>query len=580
MSGILEFYRSRFPGQRDVRRQGDGGWNGPCPLCGGEAGKSDRFMIWPDRRESGSHKRGPLCMEHDIPGVWWCRRCGEGGDSIAYLTRCEGMGFKDACAELGIEVKASERTWRRSAPKEPVRSTWQPPVWELPCEQWTEYAGKLVEEAHNLLAAAGGNQWLSARGLGPAEVAAYRLGVLNAESGRIPGRIRLRSVLGLQPKVDDSGKTKTRLFIPRGITIPTFDAAGRVIALRIRRPKADYTYTRPDGTVSTKAKYMALEGSCRAPFLLKSSLPQDLAVYFVVEAELDAMLIHATSGGVVGAIALRSNRIKPDSVAYPLLQAASRVCLALDYDEAGAQALEWWSQAFPTTTRRWPTPIGKDPGDAFAQGADLRQWIAAALPPSVTLPEPGTSLCGVSMPQNEASVQAPADCGQLDSFSPGLNCGGDGASPTAFTPENKEVAPSEPASAIKAQTASDGPRAPHPWDAEGGTADALDSQQQEALEAILNGYFQLSMVPVNVGRAALAWRQHPQILYVKGASCDRLHISQFGLRPGVALNAELHEALVQLRALLRTSPVLRQWLFDHPQEVITQRNFFKLYGDA
>ena len=119
MSGILEFYRTRFSGQRDVRRQGGGGWNGPCPLCGGDAGKSDRFMIWPDRRESGSHKRGPICIEHDIPGIWWCRRCGEGGDSIAYLTKCEGMGFKDACAELASRSRPVSALGADPRPKSP-----------------------------------------------------------------------------------------------------------------------------------------------------------------------------------------------------------------------------------------------------------------------------------------------------------------------------------------------------------------------------------------------------------------------------------------------------------------------------
>ncbi|WP_291442956.1 hypothetical protein [Desulfovibrio sp.] len=575
MSGILEFYRTRFSGQRDVRRQGGGGFNGPCPLCGGEAGKSDRFMIWPDRRESGSHKRGPICIEHDIPGIWWCRRCGEGGDSISYLTKCEGMGFKDACAELGIEVKASERTWRRSAPKEPVRSTFKPTMWELPCDKWTEYASKLVTEAHSYLMGLGGSKWLSARGIGLKEIEAFKLGLLTAENDRIPGRIRLRSVLGLEPKIDDSGKTKTRMLIPRGIIIPTFDAAGRVIAARIRRPKPDYTHTLPDGTVTTKAKYLALEGSCRGPYLLKSSLPPELAVYFVVEAELDAMLIHALSGGVVGAIALRSNRIKPDSVAYPLLLSASRLLLALDYDAAGAEALEWWTKTFPSTARRWPTPIGKDPGDAFAQGADLRQWIAAALPPSVTLPVQCTDQHGGSIAQHASDLQAPAECGHMDSFSSGLDCGGGGASPTACTPENKEVATSEPASAKEAESAAD---TPHPWDAEGGTAEALDEQAQQSLSAMLKGYLPLGLIPVNVGRAALAWQPYPQIVYVRFSNGDQRQ--GFGLRRGCQLTAPLHAALLELRGLERASKFLPMWLRDHPEEVISSRNFLFIDGDA
>lgn len=46
MSTMLELYRHRFGA--GVKARGNG-WNGPCPICGGEVGKSDRFMIWPDR---------------------------------------------------------------------------------------------------------------------------------------------------------------------------------------------------------------------------------------------------------------------------------------------------------------------------------------------------------------------------------------------------------------------------------------------------------------------------------------------------------------------------------------------------
>ncbi|MEI3478429.1 MAG: hypothetical protein V8Q84_04165 [Bilophila sp.] len=48
MATMLENYQHRFGSA--VRVQGNG-FNGPCPLCGGEPGKSDRFVIWPDSRE-------------------------------------------------------------------------------------------------------------------------------------------------------------------------------------------------------------------------------------------------------------------------------------------------------------------------------------------------------------------------------------------------------------------------------------------------------------------------------------------------------------------------------------------------
>lgn len=62
---------------------------GPCPLCGGEPGKSDRFVIWPDRE----HDLGHTCAVNHIPGVCYCRQCRFTGDSIKYLMEIEGLSF-------------------------------------------------------------------------------------------------------------------------------------------------------------------------------------------------------------------------------------------------------------------------------------------------------------------------------------------------------------------------------------------------------------------------------------------------------------------------------------------------------
>ena len=92
MSTMLELYRHRFGA--GVKARGNG-WNGPCPICGGEVGKSDRFMIWPDRERD----LGYTCTENHILGVFSCRRCGRTGDSIRYMMDIEGMSFREACAE-------------------------------------------------------------------------------------------------------------------------------------------------------------------------------------------------------------------------------------------------------------------------------------------------------------------------------------------------------------------------------------------------------------------------------------------------------------------------------------------------
>ncbi len=131
MDRLLDFYRFRF-GQA-IKRQGNG-WNGPCPLCGGEPGKSDRFMVWPDRDDH----LGEICADHKISGIWSCRKCGASGDTIAYLVKCEGMDFKAALGELGIE--GGKKIYRRRrAPAEPKTRSEERRVGKECRSRWSPY---------------------------------------------------------------------------------------------------------------------------------------------------------------------------------------------------------------------------------------------------------------------------------------------------------------------------------------------------------------------------------------------------------------------------------------------------------
>lgn len=560
---LLELYKSRY-GQA-VRRQG-AGWNGPCPLCGGEPGKSDRFMVWPDRRESNGFSRGHMCIEKDIPGAWHCRRCGQSGDTIAYMTQCEGMSWRDVLRELGLDgASAVRRPRRRPAPVEPVvSSAFHPVSWELPSAKWQEYAGKLATEGAEALP--GQEQavsWLLRRGL-PAEAwPRYGLGWLAEDNPRHAGRFRWRSALGLAPKVVD-GREKTKLFIPRGISIPTFDATGHVVAMRIRRPRGDMSGG------GRQSKYLALEGSCRAPFLLRSSLAPELAVYFVVEAELDAMLIHYVTGGRIGALALRSNRTKPDATAHAALRRSQRICLALDYDEAGAEALPWWFQTYGTC-RRWPVPEGKDPGDAVALGVDIRGWIAAALPPSVALPEP-------------AAVPADRLPGSVVEVGRGEN-GGITSIPFATSAENAPAVRPESAGQADACAASDaaggGGAAPDyaaRWEEEGGALDQMHPDDLAAIAPALPDYLKPADVPRAVGLAWLLWRELPGLRYVRFCP-DEFTRPGWGFSGAVRLPdyaLSLHDELLEL---YRCSYMLRAWLRDHRAAIVTARNLFDIWGD-
>jgi len=155
--------------------------------------------------------------------------------------------------------------------------------------------------------------------------------------------------------------------------------------------------------------------------------------FVVVEAELDAMLIALSMAekgkGLAGAIALGSLAHKPDAATCDLLSCAMSVLVALDFeppaavvrkqdegDEAFAKRTHerehrvsnlrrvygWWPEQYPRA-KRWPVPVGKDPGDAFTAGCDIALWVRSGLPP-VMLLEP------IATPP----VTAPLGCSSSD----------------------------------------------------------------------------------------------------------------------------------------------------------------------
>jgi len=105
------------------------------------------------------------------------------------------------------------------------------------------------------------------------------------------------------------------------------------------------------------------------------------------------MAVHFACGGKVGAMASLTNLGKPDAAAHKFMQSSPLILVALDFDppdpkgkRPGAQGWAWWQKHYPQA-QRWPVPMGKDPGEAFALGLDLAEWVDAALPESTPSPE-------------------------------------------------------------------------------------------------------------------------------------------------------------------------------------------------
>ncbi len=104
----------------------------------------------------------------------------------------------------------------------------------------------------------------------------------------------------------------------------------------------------------------------------------------VVESELDGLLVISQAGAVAGCLILGSAGNKPGDRAYHTLKQSLRILDALDYDQAGAGAGKWWRQEFDQV-KRWPVPVGKDPGEAFEAGVDILAWVTEGLPPALTM---------------------------------------------------------------------------------------------------------------------------------------------------------------------------------------------------
>ena len=93
---------------------------------------------------------------------------------------------------------------------------------------------------------------------------------------------------------------------------------------------------------------------------------------------LDGILLHNVAGDLATVFALGSAQARPDADTMKLLNDAERVLLALDTDRAGYTSWLWWRQHFNKAVR-WPVINGKDPGEAYKNGVDLRTWIMAGL---------------------------------------------------------------------------------------------------------------------------------------------------------------------------------------------------------
>lgn len=347
---ILAIAQSKTQLKKTASTHG-GEWVGPCPSCGGR----DRFHVWPDKTDSKRSER---------VGIYWCRSCGKSGDVVQFMVDFDGKSYPEAFAAVGIEAQPSTTKYRTPTVPGAKRTvnphppcTLKNDVQAQASDVWQSKAGALVEHAS---AALKDNNyiltWLKKRGISKQQAEALKLGWLTED------RWRHRASWGLEPVLKEDGSEK-KLWIPAGLVIPMI-AGDTVRRIRIRR------------FGEQEPRYYVLPGSSMAG--MAYGLPQRAAV--IVESELDAIMLAGQVGEFCGVVAMGSSSAKPDRELVEIaLSKCAVILVALDCDEAGAKACAWWTSNFPQA-KRWPVPAAKDPGDAFAAGVSMVDWIKAGLP--------------------------------------------------------------------------------------------------------------------------------------------------------------------------------------------------------
>ena len=117
-----------------------------------------------------------------------------------------------------------------------------------------------------------------------------------------------------------------------------------------------------------------MSGSETGPMVLKGETAKAV---IIVESELDAILLHQEAGNLVTSIALGNAQTRPDMITDQLLKQAKIILVSLDSDQAGVkESWQWWANHYPNS-KRWPPVKGKDPGEMYLSGVDLRIWVEA-----------------------------------------------------------------------------------------------------------------------------------------------------------------------------------------------------------
>jgi len=333
---ILDMLEKDGIAARRVASTSGGEYASACPICGGK----DRFRCWPEKGDGGAY---------------WCRTENKGGDCIQYLRDVRGMSYKEACLFLGRNTGISSNLDRKEN-----KPQWEPRETISPNDIWQKKSTALIDWCHEQLMNDAGKDSLeylkTERGLSEENIKNSRLGWNPKDAWPE------RKAWGLPEELKENGKPK-KLWVPAGIVIPCYvDKALQRVRIRRQNP----IWGPP---------YVLLSGSNTSAMILGANRN----IFVIVESELDGILLSQEIGNMAGVMALGNAQTRPDIRVTELLRKAKLILMALDTDPAGAkESWKWWTANF-NQAKRWPPIDGKDPGEMWKNGVNLREWIEAGI---------------------------------------------------------------------------------------------------------------------------------------------------------------------------------------------------------
>lgn len=298
-----------------------------CPNCGGK----DRFRIW------------PAADSKNCKGKYWCRQCARYGDSIQFARDFLGLSFEEAIEHAHANIKIDPFFY--------LPQQYKKTVLQKPLQVWLDKACMLVNYAHkSLLEHREILDYLALKGLSCKAIEKYKIGWLSQD------HFYRRSEWGLE-------ESDKQMWLPSGIVIPTIEQDRVVTRIKIRRD----TWKEGDEF----PKYIAVSGSMNGLSIIGDKKHKAM---IIVESELDAYAIDYAVGDFLCAVAVGSSLKNPDNLTDLLARQATNLFICHDNDEAGLKMLAKWQRLY-IHAKPYPTPVGKDIGEAIQLSMDIRKWL-------------------------------------------------------------------------------------------------------------------------------------------------------------------------------------------------------------